>query len=61
MFKPAQRNPNGFGTSGSGDLTLPPPTMLTEAFVAAHTNVLCQIMQSQQLMAQQLQQMPPRQ
>jgi hypothetical protein len=34
-------NPNGFDTSGSGDLTLPPPTTLTEAFVAAHTDVLC--------------------
>jgi hypothetical protein len=59
MFKPARSNPNGFGTSGSGDLTLPPPTMLTEAFVAAHTDVLCQILQAQQRMAQQLQQMPP--
>jgi hypothetical protein len=44
MFKPAQSNPNGFGASDSGDLTLPPPTMLTEAFVAAHTDVLCQIL-----------------
>jgi hypothetical protein len=61
MFKPARSNPNGFGTSGSGDLTLPPPTTLTEAFVAAHTDVLCQILQAQQRMAQQLQQMPPMQ
>jgi hypothetical protein len=58
MFKPAQSNPNGFDASGSGDLTLPPPTTLTEAFVAAHTGVLCQILQAQQRMAQQLQQMP---
>jgi hypothetical protein len=61
MFKPARSNPNGFGTSGSGDLTLPPPTTLTEAFVAAHTDVLCQILQAQQRMAQQLQQMLPMQ
>jgi hypothetical protein len=61
MFKPTRSNPNGFDVSGSGDLTLPPPTMLTEAFVAAHTDVLCQILQAQQLMAQQLQQMPPMQ
>jgi hypothetical protein len=61
MFKPARINPSGFGTSGSGDLTLPPPTTLTEAFVAAHTDVLCQILQAQQWMAQQLQQMPPMQ
>jgi hypothetical protein len=44
MVKPAWSKPNGFGTSGSGDLTLPPPTTLTEAFVAAHTDVLCQIL-----------------
>jgi hypothetical protein len=36
---------------------LPPPTTLTEAFVVAHTDVLCQILQAQQWMAQQLQQM----
>jgi hypothetical protein len=54
MFKPARSNPNGFGTSGSGDLTLPPPTTLTEAFVAAHTDMLCQILQAKQRMAQQL-------
>jgi hypothetical protein len=58
MFRPAWNNPNGFDASGSGDLTLPPPTMLTEAFVAAHTEVLCQLLQTQQQMAQQLQQMP---
>jgi hypothetical protein len=44
---------------GSGDLSLPPPTTLTEVFVATHTDVLCQILQAQQRMAQQLQQMPP--
>jgi hypothetical protein len=35
--------------------------MLTEAFVAAHTEVLYQLLQTQQQMAQQLQQMPPMQ
>jgi hypothetical protein len=58
MFRPARSNTNGFDASGNGDLTLPPPTTLTEAFVAAHTDVLCQIVQAQQQMAQQLQQMP---
>jgi hypothetical protein len=58
MFKPARSNPNGFGASGSGDLSPPPPTTLTEDFVAAHTDGLCQILQAQQRMAQQLQQMP---
>jgi hypothetical protein len=61
MFRPARSNTNGFDASGSGDLTLPPPTTLTEAFIAAHIEVLCQILQAQQRMAQQLQQMPPMQ
>jgi hypothetical protein len=58
MFTPAWNNPSGFDASGSGDLTLPPPTMLTEAFVAAHTEVLRQLLQTQQRMGQQLPQMP---
>jgi hypothetical protein len=61
MFRPAWNNPNGFDASGSGDLTLPPPTMLTEAFIAAHTEVLCQLLQAQQQRAQQLHLMPPMQ
>jgi hypothetical protein len=40
MFRPAQNNPNGFDASGSGDLTLPPPTTMTEAFRAATTDVV---------------------
>jgi hypothetical protein len=51
MFRLARSNPNGFDASGSGDLMLPPPTTLTEAFVAAHTDVLCQILQAQQRVA----------
>jgi hypothetical protein len=61
MFKPTRSNPNGFDASASGDLSLPPPTMLTEVFVAAHTDVLCQILLAQQRMAQQLRQMLPMQ
>jgi hypothetical protein len=61
MFRPSRNNPNGFGASGSGDLSLPPPTTPTDAFVAAHTEMLCQLLQAQQRMAQQLQQMPPMQ
>jgi hypothetical protein len=61
MFRPAWNNPNGFDASGGGDLTLPSPTMLTEAFVAAHAEVLCRLLQAQQQMAQQLQLMPPMQ
>jgi hypothetical protein len=59
MFRPAWNNPYGFDASGSGDLTLPPPTMLTRASVTAHTEVLCQLLQTQQRMAQQLPRMPP--
>jgi hypothetical protein len=58
MFRPAWNNPYGFDASGSVDLTLPPPTMLTEAFVIAHTEVLRQLLQTQQRMAQQLPRMP---
>jgi hypothetical protein len=57
MFRQAWSNPNGFDASGSGDLSLPPPTTLTEPFVAARTEVLCQLLQAQQRMAQQLRQM----
>jgi hypothetical protein len=35
--------------------------MLTEAFIAARTEVLCQLLQAQPQVAQQLQQMPPMQ
>jgi hypothetical protein len=61
MFRPAWNNHDDFEASGSGDRTQPPPTMLTEAFIATHTEVLCQLLQTQQQMAQQLQQMPPMQ
>jgi hypothetical protein len=37
--------PNGFGALGSADLSTQPPTTLTEAFVSAQTEVLCQILQ----------------
>jgi hypothetical protein len=57
MSSLARGKPNGFGAPGSGDLLPPPPTTLTEAFVAAHIDVLCQILQAQQQMAQQLQRM----
>jgi hypothetical protein len=47
MFRLAQINLNGFSALGSGDLTLPPPTTPTEAFITAHTDVLCQLLQAQ--------------
>jgi hypothetical protein len=61
MVRLTRSTPNGFGALGSGDQPPPPPTTLIEAFVAAHTEVLCQILQAQQRMAEQQQQMPPMQ
>jgi hypothetical protein len=61
MVRPTHSTPNGFGALGSGDLSPPPPTTLAEAFMAAQTEVLCQILQAQQRMAQQLQQLQPMQ
>jgi hypothetical protein len=40
MFRPPQSIPNSVGASGSGGLSPPPSTMLTEAFVAAPTEVV---------------------
>jgi hypothetical protein len=61
MVRPTPSTPNDFGLLGSGDPSPPPPTTLTEAFVAAQTEVLCHILQAQQRMAQQLQKLPPMQ
>jgi hypothetical protein len=57
MVRPTRSIPNDFGALGGGDLSPLPPTTLIEAFVAAHTEVLCQILRAQQRMAQQLHQM----
>jgi hypothetical protein len=61
MVRPTCSTPNGFGALGSSDLSPPPPATLTKAFVVAQTEVLCQILQAQQRMAQQLQQLQPMQ
>jgi hypothetical protein len=55
MVRLTRSTPNGFGMLGSGDLSLPPPTTLTEAFLAMQTKVLRQILQAQQQVAKQLQ------
>jgi hypothetical protein len=55
MVGPTCGTPNGFGALSSGDLSPQPLTTLTEAFVAAQTEVLCQILQAQQVMAHQIQ------
>jgi hypothetical protein len=51
--------PNGFDVSGSGDLPPPPPMTPVENFMATQTKVLRQILQTQQQIAQQMQQRPP--
>jgi hypothetical protein len=50
---------NGFDASGSGDLPPPPPMTPMETFMATQTEVLHQILQTQQQIAQQMQQRPP--
>jgi hypothetical protein len=55
MVRLTRSTPNGFGVLGSGDLSPPPPTTLTEAFLATQTEVLRQILQAQQQVAKQLQ------
>jgi hypothetical protein len=54
MVGTTRSSPNGFGASGSGDLPPPPPMTPTEAFMATQTEVLRQILQTQQQIAQQM-------
>jgi hypothetical protein len=59
MVGTTRRSPNGFGASGSGDLPPPPLMTPTEAFMATQTEVLRQILQTQQQIAQQMNRGPP--
>jgi hypothetical protein len=61
MVGPTHSSPNGFSALSSGsDLPLPPPRTIAEAFIAVQTEVLCQILQTQQQqLAQGMQQQPP--
>jgi hypothetical protein len=45
---PTHSSPNGFGVIGSSDLPPPPPMTSSEAFMATQTEVLRQILQTQQ-------------
>jgi hypothetical protein len=58
MVGPTRSSPNGFGASGIVNYR-PPPMTPSEAFVATQTEVLRQILQTQQKIAQQLNQRPP--
>jgi hypothetical protein len=59
MVRSTRNTPSGFYASGSGDLPLPPPMTPVETFMATQTEVLRQILQMQQQIAQQMQQRPP--
>jgi hypothetical protein len=60
MMGPTYSSTVGFGAPSSGsDLPPPPPKTVVEALMAAQTRVLCQILQTQQQLAQRLQQRPP--
>jgi hypothetical protein len=48
MVGPTRSTPNGFGVWGSGDLPPAPPMMPVEIFMATQTEVLHQILQTQQ-------------
>jgi hypothetical protein len=59
MVGSTRSTPNNFDVSGSGDLPPPPPMTPVETFMATQTELLRQILQTQQQMAQQVQQRPP--
>jgi hypothetical protein len=60
MVEPTCSSSDGFGASSSGSDRPPlPPMMMVEAFMAAQKGMLCQILQTQQQLAQMLQQQPP--
>jgi hypothetical protein len=59
MVGPTRSSPNGFGATGSSDLPPPPPKTPSEAFMATQTEVLHQILQMQQQIAQQMNRGPP--
>jgi hypothetical protein len=58
FFQMVCSSPVGFGASGRGSDLPPPPMTRVEAFMAAQKGMLCQILQTQQLV-QMLQQQPP--
>jgi hypothetical protein len=47
MVGSTRSTPNGFDVSGSGDLPPPPPMTPMETFMAAQTEALRQILQTQ--------------
>jgi hypothetical protein len=52
MVGPTRASPNGFGASGS-DTPPPPPNMtILEQFIVTQIEVMCQLLQMQQQIAQ---------
>jgi hypothetical protein len=56
MSDNTQNDSRGAGGNDDGALPTPPPMTPTEAFIAAQTEVLCQILPTQKQIAQRLQQ-----
>jgi hypothetical protein len=52
MVGPTHSSPNGFRATGSSELPPSPPMTLLEAFMVIQTEVLHQILQMQQQIAQ---------
>jgi hypothetical protein len=59
MVGSTRSTPSGFDASGSGDLPPPPPMTPVETLMATQTEVVRQILQTQQQIAKQMQQRPP--
>jgi hypothetical protein len=53
MVGPTRNSPNGFKATCSSDLLPPPPMAPSEAFMATQIEVVRQILQTQQQIAQQ--------
>jgi hypothetical protein len=54
MVGQTQAPPNGFGASGSDDPPPPPNMTIQEQFMVTQTEVMCQLLQTQQQFSQQL-------
>jgi hypothetical protein len=59
MVGPTRTSPNGFGATCISELPPPPPMTPSETFMATQTEVLRQILQTQQQIAQKMNRGPP--
>jgi hypothetical protein len=58
MVGQTRASPNGFGAGGSDTLPPPPNITIQEQFMVTQTEVMQQLLQTQQQLAQQLQNNP---